>query len=143
MSESLLNKITQFMLIGVFFIFAGCSLFQDAGPLDDTIVYRGLDANSKTMKAKLSPSQFRFNPDLSTTTDEAILEKPCTFTFTVDDEGNVVGLPGYTAKHTSTDQDPNHWSIYHPENVDADAAKKAVSDYAKEHLTSLNPATCQ
>ncbi|WP_424830193.1 hypothetical protein [Ruegeria sp.] len=137
------KSIMQIVLIGTFFVVTGCNLFQDTGPLNNTIIYRGLDAKSKTGKAILSPSQFRFNPDLSTTTDVAVLEKPCTFAFTVDDNGNVLGLPGYTAMNTPTEQDPNHWSINHPANVSADAAKKAVSDYAKENPASLSPVACQ
>lgn len=113
-------------------------------PLNNTTIYRGLSAKNNGA-AKLSPGEFRFNPDLSTSTNLTLIKKnrTCAFGFIVSETGNVVGLPGYTAENTPTSTDPDHWSIYKPNNKDDEVAKKEVSDYAKDNKTSLKPDTCQ
>ncbi|RCK43896.1 hypothetical protein TH25_20890 [Thalassospira profundimaris] len=121
---------------------ASCLLaiaFMTTPALADVDIYRGVDANQNTGRASLAPSQFRFNPDLSTFNNpaNAPVQKSCNFRFTVTLAGNpqqgangpVVGLPGYTATFDNNPQ--GHWGIIHPTNVTADQAKQAVADYAQ------------
>lgn len=107
--------------------------------LADVDIYRGVDANQNTGRASLAPSQFRFNPDLSTFNDPLLapVQKKCNFRFTVTladepevgDIGPVYGLDGYIATY---DNNPvGHWGITHPADKTADEAKQEVSDYAK------------
>ncbi|PKR53579.1 hypothetical protein [Thalassospira marina] len=121
---------------------ASCLLaiaFMTTPALADVDIYRGVDANQNSGRASLAPSQFSFNPDLSTFNDPALapVQKRCNFRFTVTladdpvvgDHGPVVGLEGYTA--TFDNNPAGHWGIAHPANVNADAAKAAVSAYAQ------------
>lgn len=110
----------------------------------DIHVYRGVDANLKTGKATLSPSQFRFNPELSTFAriDQSPSPKPCNYRFQVTgvahdpprrgDSGQVLGLPaGYIAYFNN---DPaGHWGIRHPAGVTPEEAKQVVATYAQSN----------
>ncbi|OKH86554.1 hypothetical protein [Thalassospira sp. TSL5-1] len=120
---------------------ASCLLaiaFMTTPALADVDIYRGVDAKQNG-RATLSPSQFNFNPDLSTFNDPALapVHKSCNFRFTVTladdpevgDSGPVVGLEGYTATYDNNPE--GHWGIAHPANVNADEAKAAVSLYAQ------------
>lgn len=113
-----------------------------------TTIYRGVDANSNNGKAKLSPSQFRFNPDMSTfnAATYVTIAKDCWYTFTVtvnEDPPPAVGHsgqvnelpPGYIA--TFDNDPPGHWSVAHPANVTADAAKVVVAQYAQANRGNL------
>ena len=120
---------------------ASCLLaiaFMTTPALADVDIYRGVDAKPNG-KATLSPSQFNFNPDLSTFNHPALAptQKACNYRFTVvlqgvpavNVQGPVQGLPGYVA---TFDNDPEgHWGIAHPANISANAAKAAVSQYAQ------------
>jgi hypothetical protein len=84
-------------------------------------VYRGVDAKGNG-RATLSPSQFRFNPDLSTfdAPGHAPVLKPCNYSLMVtgvpnqpaqpNDTGTVAGVPGNFV--ATFDNNPaGHWSI--------------------------------
>lgn len=104
-------------------------------------IFRGVDANANTGRATLSPSQFAFNPDLSTfaAPGQAPVQKQCNYRFTVSglpndpphvgDSGTVDGLPDYTA--VFDDNPLGHWGIRQPNGVTPDQAKQAVSAYAQ------------
>ncbi|WP_347312677.1 hypothetical protein [Defluviimonas sp. SAOS-178_SWC] len=115
---------------------ASCTNIQ-GGPAEDTvIVYRGLDARSNG-KAKTSPSQFRFNPDMSTF-DAPPGNKPCAYAFVVTD-GAVQGLPGYTGAATPP---PGHWSINAPVGTPPNVAAAAAATYATANPNGFTPAAC-
>lgn len=105
-------------------------------------LFRGVDANANNGHATLSPSQFNFNPSLSTFSDtnSAPVEKRCNFEFFVSgirippnpgDQGTVDDLAHYVA--TFDNNPPGHWGIDHPANVTPIEAKAAVSAYAQAH----------
>lgn len=114
-------------------------------------VYRGVDAKPNG-KAVLSPSQFRFNPTLSTfrLPTDAPVQKPCQVRFVITglpnsppvagDSGAVQNLAGYTA--TFDNNPAGHWSIQQPGGVSADDAKTAVSNYAKTVPNVISPDEC-
>lgn len=105
-------------------------------------IYRGLNEDRRG-KAKTSPSEFRIDGnELSTFDDPARTDRNCNLEFTVDGQGNVVGMPGYTA--ASTPPPDGHWSIYVPDGVSEDAARRAFSDYAKSNGKGhIHPDSCR
>ncbi|HEX8698270.1 MAG TPA: hypothetical protein VF815_05505 [Myxococcaceae bacterium] len=115
---------------------------------DQLYIYRGVDqSNPGTGRASLAPSQFNFNPELSTFDNPGMAPvlKPCNYRFTVSnvahqppqpgDTGAVDGLPGYTA--TFDNNPPGHWGIQHPAGVTPAQAKTAVSQYAQDNRDNV------
>ncbi len=133
------------LVSALFLIMAGSGLGVSSAWAFDVDVYRGVDANAVTGRATLSPSQFRFNPDLSTFNTTAATGKPCNYRFTITgvannpaqqgDQGTVhfagASLPVGVYTATFNNLPPGHWSIDHPGAINADAAKLAIGTYAQ------------
>jgi hypothetical protein len=136
-----------FIAVGLY-IFLGC---QSAMAV---YIYRGVDANANTGLASLAPSQFNFNPDLSTFDNPALapVQKPCNYRFDVTgpniqnppqpgNVGDITGLPGYSA--TFNNNPLGHWSISPPAGVSQQGAKTAVSAFAKANRGNVVNGTLQ
>jgi hypothetical protein len=134
-----LKPTAALLLVAALWAPAGCTTPGRSGvgaPMVTIPVYRGVGRNGNG-RAQLSPSQFRFNNDLSTF--GAPTNSPCNYQFDITgipanpaqpgDSGPVSGLPGYVA--TFDDVPPGHWSIARPVGTSTTAARQAVSVYAQ------------
>ncbi|MBZ0091659.1 MAG: hypothetical protein K8F27_05495 [Sulfuricellaceae bacterium] len=132
-------------------ILAGSSLGASPAWAFNVDVYRGVDVNAANGRATLSPSQFRFNPDLSTFNTAAATGKPCNYRFTITgvannpaqqgDQGTVLfagaSLPVGVYTATFNNIPLGHWRIDHPGTINADAAKLAIGTYAQANRGNI------
>lgn len=116
-------------------------------------IFRGVDANPNNGRATLSPSQFNFNPDLSTYINPILapVQKACNYRFTVQnvpnnppmvgDTGTIQGLEGYSA--TFNNVPPGHWQVLPPNGTTSASAKAAVSAFAQNNRGGVVNGTLQ
>ena len=136
--------------LGFAVLVVGCATRpESAQVLINVSVDREVDANANG-RATLSPSQFGFNPTLSTFAPPAVAPvlKACKYRFTVvgvptpvvvGANGPVQGLPGYVA--TFNNQPPGHWDIAIPPGQTAASAAAGVSAYAQLNRGSIQQGT--